>query len=72
MAERKYPEGRLSADDDGELEIRVAVRNGRIIMSFGKPIDWIGLTVKDAEGMIKSLQDNINIARWYTPPTSQK
>lgn len=42
MAE-KFPRGKLSADDEGELKIAITTRDKTLIIDFGKPCAWIGL-----------------------------
>lgn len=39
----RFPQGRLTKDDEGELRIAVAVNGSKIIVHFGKPVAWIGL-----------------------------
>ena len=57
---RKYPHGRMGAEDDGLLSYAVAVdrRNQTVVLRFGKPVEWIGLGVED----IKDLQDRLGAA----------
>jgi hypothetical protein len=54
---REYPEGRLGADDDGALSVGVGCDKDRgvVIIFFGKPIKWIGLSPKDVANMVKSV-----------------
>ena len=40
----KYPEGKINQDDERELELKTVVYEGRVIMSLGKPVSWIGFT----------------------------
>ena len=40
----KYPDGKINQDDEGKLELKTVVYEGRVIMSWGKPVSWIGLT----------------------------
>lgn len=44
----KYPRGKLSEDDEGELQIAITIKDNTIIVAFGKPITWIGLAKQDA------------------------
>lgn len=48
MMDKKYPRGKLSADDEGELKIGITIKDNTIIVAFGKPITWIGLGKQDA------------------------
>ena len=50
-ARQRYPHGKLNTDDRGSLALAMAVdkAKGVIIIDFGKPVDWIGLRLEDAE-----------------------
>lgn len=58
---RSFPNGRLSADDDGEFAYAIAVdrRNGVIKIQFPHPTDWIGLRAEDAEALITRLTEKL-------------
>lgn len=47
--ERRFPRGRLSQDDDGELEIAIGVANNAVVINFGRPVRWIGLGAFEAK-----------------------
>ncbi len=59
-ARRKYPSGRMGAEDDGLLSYAVAVdrRNQTVVIRFGKEVEWIGLGPEE----IKELQDRLSSA----------
>lgn len=44
----KFPRGRLTEEDEGELQMAVAHRDGNIVLDFGKPVVWIGSSPKEA------------------------
>lgn len=58
-AKREYPEGRLSADDKGALAMALShdVKTKTVVLAFGTPVSWFGLSAQDAvalaEGLIK-------------------
>ena len=56
-AKREYPHGRLGGDDEGALAFAVKAdhENGTVVINFGKPVVWIGLTPKDIAGLVKLL-----------------
>lgn len=60
-AKRQYQHGRLNADDEGALALAVAAdhKHQRIIIDLGKSVDWIGLTAKDAQGLIEMLMQKV-------------
>lgn len=39
----RFPRGKISPDDEGELQLGVTVREGTVILAFGKEISWVGL-----------------------------
>ena len=49
----KFPDGKISEDDDGELNIAIAAdkKDGVVIMDFGKPTAWIALKPRDVYGL---------------------
>ena len=38
----RYPQGALTKDDEGELKFAVVRHGNKIVLSFGKPVEWIG------------------------------
>ncbi len=49
--ERFYPRGKITADDDGAIAIRMAVKSNTLIIDFGKPVHWIGLGLQDVRSL---------------------
>ncbi len=41
--EDQYPRGKLNADDEGQLNMRIGVRDKTVIVDFGKPVVWFGM-----------------------------
>lgn len=60
-AKRAYPDGRIGAEDDGELAMVVFadLKKKTIIIDFAKPVEWIGLKPNDARGLIALLQKQL-------------
>lgn len=58
-AERKWPHGRISGDDDGETAFAIAAdpRNKIVRIQFTKPMDWLGLDAKSARHLAKLLTE---------------
>jgi hypothetical protein len=56
----KYPDGQLNEDDQGQIRIAIGQQNGKVVMSFGRPIAWIGFTKEEAKeigtALIKSAE----------------
>lgn len=64
-AKRKYEQGRMGADDDGALSYAITNddRHGVIVIRFGKPVEWIGLGVKEATELRDQLTERIMALR---------
>lgn len=50
-AQRKWPEGRIAPEDDGQLAIMIAadfVKNV-VMFEFGKPVAWLAMSPEQAK-----------------------
>jgi len=58
---RVWPNGRLNGDDDGELAVAIASDPAKklIIMNFGMPVAWVGLSPDCTRNLIALLQDHL-------------
>lgn len=67
----RFPDGKISSDDEGELEIIVGTEEekGIIIIMFGKPTKWLGL---HPEQVIAIADDLINKANMLTEAKTKK
>lgn len=43
-----YPDGALSKEDEGQLRLAIAHDSQNVIIKFGKPVAWLGLSPKEA------------------------
>lgn len=59
----RFPEGKLASDDEGEIQIGIAQKDGKIILAFGKSIAWAGMTPEQAEEIGQLLIDHGRDAR---------
>lgn len=55
-----FPEGKLNEADEGELSMAVAIRDGKVIVDFGKPVVWFGMDAKQATGLGRLLIEKAN------------
>lgn len=51
----KFPEGKLTDNDEGEIKIGITTLKGKIVIDFGKPIHCIGLTKEQAVDIANTL-----------------
>lgn len=49
----RYPQGKIHPDDAGELTLAVAAdpHTQRVMVSFGCPVGWLGLTPREARAL---------------------
>ncbi len=50
-----FPDGKLNASDEGEIMVRIASIEDRVVIDFGKPIHWVGFTKEQAAQIAESL-----------------
>lgn len=53
----RFPDGKLDANDEGELRIGVTVKDEKVVLAFGKPVEWIGFTREQAIQLGQNLID---------------
>lgn len=65
---RRWPGGRMGADDDGQLAYAIATdkQRGVILIDFGKEVAWLGLDVAAATQLRDSLTERIMELRGIT------
>ncbi len=44
-----FPEGKLHESDEGELKFAVGIRDNKVVIEFGTPVAWCGMTADQAE-----------------------
>jgi len=58
----KFPRGKLHESDEGELRLGVTVDQGTVIVAFGKPVAWLGLTPQIARDLARALVERADEA----------
>lgn len=51
----QFPHGRVGPDDLGELKSTCYVRNGKLILDFGKELSWLAMTKGEVMAMVAGL-----------------
>lgn len=55
----EFPQGQLSACDEGEIRFGVGSEAGKVIINFGsKPVSWMGMDPKQAHGLARILTEH--------------
>ena len=62
-ASGKYPMGKLTEDDEGEITFGITNTNGRVILNFGKPVAWLGIMPAQAVELAKYLMAHAEAAQ---------
>lgn len=44
----EFPDGKLTPDDEGQLRIAIGIQDGVVVIHFGTPTTWIGLSAEEA------------------------
>ena len=44
----QYPQGKLNADDEGELRMAIVSKGKTVVIDFGKPVHWLGMSKDEA------------------------
>ncbi len=39
----QFPQGKLVEHDEGEIQFAVGIRDGKVVLEFGKPVRWMGM-----------------------------
>lgn len=50
-----YPDGMVSKSDEGSLQFAVGETGDRVIIDFGSPVTWVGMTAQQAMDLAASL-----------------
>jgi hypothetical protein len=51
----KFPQGKLTATDEGEIRLAIGCADGKVLINFGKPTAWIGFTRAEALNIAETL-----------------
>ena len=54
----RLPHGKLTASDVGEIRMAVGAKDGKVVMHFGQPTEWVGMTPAQAKDMARLLVEH--------------
>ena len=52
----RFPEGKMNAEDMGEIAVKIGAENGKVVMDFGPSMGWIGFTREQAFEISRTLR----------------
>lgn len=44
----EFPHGKIAKDDEGSLQFAIGERDGKVVIDFGTPVHWMGMTPQQA------------------------
>lgn len=50
-----YPHGMLTKTDEGSIQFAVGDKDGKVVIDFGSPVAWIGMTPQQAMDLAASI-----------------
>lgn len=65
----EFPKGKLNADDEGALAVAISANQGKVVINFPKPVQWIGFTPEQAVQIAQSLIQRAREAGFKSPFT---
>lgn len=51
----EFPEGKLTKQDEGAIQFAVGSKDGKVVIDFGTPVHWLGMTPQQAADLASSL-----------------
>jgi len=51
----QFPDGKLNEDDEGQLQLAVAAKDGNVIIAFGKSVSWMAMPPEDAKRLAEAI-----------------
>lgn len=43
-----FPEGQLTKTDEGSIQFAIGEKDGKVVVDYGTPVHWIGMTPQQA------------------------
>ena len=65
----EYPDGKLSADDQGALHYGTSTIGDKVIIAFAEPVQWFGMTGDEAAALATVLLKRAKEAGLARPVT---
>lgn len=58
MNNQQYQNGKMNADDQGQIAMGVGIENGRVVVSFPIPVTWVALPPDQAIALANAILAN--------------
>ena len=50
-----FPEGQLTKMDEGAIQFAIGEKDGKVVIDFGTPVAWVGMTPQQAADFASTL-----------------
>ena len=50
-----FPEGKLTKTDEGAIQFAIGEKDGKVVLDFGTPVHWVGMTPQQAAEFASTL-----------------
>jgi len=50
-----HPEGKLTPADEGAIQFAIGEQNGKVVIDFGTPVHWLGMSAQQAADLAGDL-----------------
>lgn len=50
-----FPEGKLTKTDEGSIQFAIGEKDGKVVLDFGTPVHWVGMTPQQAAEFASTL-----------------
>lgn len=50
-----FPQGQLTKQDEGLIQFAIGEKDGKVVLDFGAPVAWIGMTPQEAADIATAL-----------------
>lgn len=61
----KFPDGKLTDSDEGEIKFGVAAYGSQVLLNFGKPVAWFAMDADHADSLGDLLKHKAEETRKY-------
>lgn len=51
----EHPKGKLTKDDEGAILFAIGEHDGKVVIDFGTPVHWLGMTPQEAAEFASTL-----------------
>lgn len=61
----RFPQGKLTEDDEGEIRFGIGVDKNKVIFDFGSPVVWLGMPAEAAFEIAEQIKRAADLASEY-------